>query len=155
MIKPAGILVMAVLWGLNFQLNAQEITMGSLLEEMTNRESLARYPDWDWEEDAQMVWRGAEPGDVMIMRFQSPKAIPNVDLELQLTQSKNYGIVKLSVNGEREITVDGYAPEIQVQTTEIAGVEIHEGWNTVRVQIKGKNPKATGNVFGLDYLKVK
>ena len=113
------------------------------------------YANWHWEEDAHMVWRGAEMGDVMTMRFHSPKDIKRADLELQLTQSRNYGIVDISVNGDEAITFDGYAPEIKVETLEIEGVDIQEGWNSVRVQIKGKNPQATGYLFGLDYLKVK
>lgn len=113
------------------------------------------YANWEWEEDAHMLWRGADENDVMIMKFQSPKAITHADLEVQLTQSKNYGIVHLSVNGDEEVTFDGYAPEIKVETLEIGGVDIQEGWNTVQVQIKGKNPKSNGYLFGLDYLKVK
>jgi len=46
------------------------------------------FADWDWEEDAQMAWRGAQPGDQLTLRFKSPKAIPDANLELQLTQSK-------------------------------------------------------------------
>jgi len=114
-----------------------------------------RYANWDWEEDAQMVWRGTEVGDVLEMRFKSPKSISNADLELQLTQSENYGMVTLSVNNSQEVTFDGYAPEIKVETLQMDDVQIKEGWNTVQVRIKGKNPKATNYVFGLDYLKVK
>jgi phosphatidate phosphatase PAH1 len=89
------------------------------------------------------------------MRFRSPKTIHVADLELQLTQSKNYGIVTLSVNESEEITFDGYAPEIKVETLYMNDVDIKEGWNTIKVQVKGKNPQATNYVFGLDYLKVK
>jgi len=113
------------------------------------------FADWDWEEDNHMVWRQAAVGDVLVLRFKSPKAIANADLELQLTQSGNYGMVALSVNGSEAVTFDGYAPEISVETLDMEGVDIVEGWNTVKVRIKGKNPKATNYVFGLDYLKVK
>jgi hypothetical protein len=113
------------------------------------------YANWDWEEDAHMVWRHAKKGDVLALRFKSDEAIKDANLELQLTQSENYGIVTLSVNGSEEITFDGYAPEIRVETLKMTGVEIHEGWNTMQVQIKGKNPNATNMVFGLDYLKIK
>ncbi len=115
------------------------------------------YADWDWEEDTHMVWRRSKVGDVLILRFQSPKAISNADLELQLTQSENYGIMSLSINGSEEVTFDGYAPEIKVEKMEINNVDIKKGWNRVQVEIKGKNPKMTGDgyVFGLDYLKVK
>ena len=112
------------------------------------------FADWDWEEDAQMAWRGAQPGDQLTLRFKSPKAIPNANLELQLTQSKNYGNVSLSVNGSEAASFDGYAAEIKVQKLDMQGIDINKGWNTLEVQIKGKNPKATNYVFGLDYLKV-
>lgn len=112
------------------------------------------YPNWDWEEDAHMVWRNTAINDVLILRFKSPKSVSDADLELQLTQSGNYGIVSLSVNDSEEITFDGYAPEIKVEILEMNGVDIKEGWNTVKVQIKGKNEQATNYVFGLDYLKM-
>ncbi|HBH24986.1 MAG TPA: DUF2961 domain-containing protein [Cytophagales bacterium] len=113
------------------------------------------YANWDWEEDAQMVWRQAEIGDVLVLRFKSPKAISDANLELQLTQSGNYGIVTLSVNGSDEVTFDGYAPKIKVEKLEMKKIDIQKGWNTIRVQIKGKNTESSNNVFGLDYLKVK
>jgi hypothetical protein len=102
-----------------------------------------------------MVWRNAEPGDVLLLRFRSPKPIMAANLELQLTQSDNYGKVSLSVNGSEELTFDGFAPEIKVRTLKMKGVEINKGWNTLRVQVQGNNPESTAHVFGIDYLKVK
>ncbi len=113
------------------------------------------YANWDWEEDAHMVWRHAKIGDVLVLRFKSPTSLSNANLELQLTQSGNYGIVTLSVNGSEEMTFDGYAPKIKVETLDMKHIDIKEGWNTVKIRIKGKNEKATNYVFGLDYLKVK
>ncbi|NBC06476.1 MAG: DUF2961 domain-containing protein [Bacteroidetes bacterium] len=113
------------------------------------------FADWKWEEDAQVAWWGASVGDVVIMRFRSPKAIEDARLELQLTKSGNYAIVSLAVNGSEEVTFDGYAPEITVDTLDMEGVDIQEGWNTVRVRVTGKNPKSKNLVFGLDYLKVR
>ncbi len=113
------------------------------------------YADWKWEEDAQVAWWSASVGDVVIMRFHSPTAMEDARLELQLTKSGNYAIVALSVNGSEETTFDGYAPEITVETLNMEGVDIKAGWNTVKVQVTGKNPKSKNLVFGLDYLKVK
>ena len=113
------------------------------------------YANWDWEEDAHMVWRHMEIGDVLILKFKSPKTINDAKLELQLTQSENYGIVSLSINNTEKVTFDGYAPEIKVEKLNIDNVNIKEGWNTLRVEVEGKNPKASNYVFGIDYLKVK
>ena len=129
------------------KMEAQRIDGGELLPRS--------YANWDWEEDAHMVWRHAETGDILVLKFKSPKTTENADLELQLTQSKNYGRVTLSVNGSEEISFDGYAPEIKVETLHMDDIDINEGWNSLKVQLKGKNPKASGYVFGLDYLKVK
>lgn len=113
------------------------------------------YANWDWEEDAHMVWRHTGVNDVLILGFKSQEKIPGADLELQLTQSNNYGIVTLSVNETEAVTFDGYAPAIKVEKLHIKGVDIKEGWNTVRVTVKGKNPNSTNYVFGIDYLKVR
>ncbi len=119
-------------------------------------EALPRsYANWDWEEDAQLVWRGPETGDILVLRFRSPRAVADAELELQLTQAKNYGTVTLSVNNSKKVTFNGYAPEIKVETLTVGGVDIAAGWNTVEVQIQGKDPQATAYFFGLDYLKVK
>ena len=113
------------------------------------------YADWDWEEDTHMVWRHAEPGDVLILRFRSPEPASDASLVLQLTQSGNYGKATLSVNGSEEVTFDGFAPEIRVETIGMEGIDIKKGWNTLKVRIQGKNPEATAHLFGIDYLKVK
>jgi hypothetical protein len=113
------------------------------------------YPDWEWDEDAQMVWMNPEVNDVMILKFRSSKAMKSVELELQLTMSGNYGVAALSVNESTEVVFDAYAPKITVRLLELQEVDIREGWNTVKIQIKENNPKSTGNFFGLDYLKVK
>ena len=113
------------------------------------------YANWDWEEDAHMVWWNAEVGDVVVMRFKSPHSITKANLELQLTQSENYGIVTISVNDSKEVTFDGYAAEIKVEQLAMKGIQIKKGWNRIKVEVQGKNPEATDHVFGLDYLKIK
>ena len=112
------------------------------------------FADWKWDEDTHMVWRGAEPGDVMVLRFKSPEAIPSAELELQLTRSGNYGNVTISINGSEEFAFNGYEPEINVKTVEMSGIDIREGWNLFEVQITGKDPESRSYFFGLDYLKV-
>lgn len=113
------------------------------------------YANWDWEEDAHLVWRHTGIGDVLTLGFRSSEAMPAANLELQLTQSENYGIVAISVNDAEEIIFDAYAPKIRVEKLEIDDVDIKEGWNTITVRVTGKNPEATNYVFGIDYLKVK
>jgi hypothetical protein len=114
-----------------------------------------RYADWKWEEDTHMLWRDADPGDIAVIRFQSPEAIPDVDLELQLTRSGNYGNVTISINDSEELSFDGYKPQIDIETVEMTDIDIREGWNSIEIEITGKDPQSTGYFFGLDYLKVK
>lgn len=113
------------------------------------------YANRDWEEDAHMVWWSAEDGDVIAMQFKSPQCVTNANLELQLTQSANYGIVTLSVNRSKEVTFDRYAPEIKEEQLTMEDVSLKKGWNRIKVEVQGKNPEATDHVFGLDCLKVK
>ncbi len=42
--SPVQLIVFILLFSCTFQLQAQEVTLGTLLEEMTTRESLAQYP---------------------------------------------------------------------------------------------------------------
>ena len=144
--------------GLGDPMMVNNLIQGENMEAIRVDGGIARprqWPDWEWDEDAQMVWMNPEVNDVMILKFRSSKEIKNVDLELQLTMSGNYGVAALSVNESKEVIFDAYAPEITVGLLEIQEVDINEGSNTVRIQIKENNPKSTGNFFGLDYLKVK
>ncbi|HHP7240657.1 MAG TPA: glycoside hydrolase family 172 protein [Cyclobacteriaceae bacterium] len=113
------------------------------------------HANWDWEEDTHMVWWDAQVGDVALLRFSSTQAISGANVELQLTQSKNYGKVDLSINDSQNIVFDGYAPKIRVTQLNIKGIDINNGWNTLKVEVTGKNDKATNHVFGIDYLKIK
>lgn len=113
-----------------------------------------QWPNWEWDENAQKVWRNASVNDILIMRFKSPKALNRADVELQLTKARNYGIVDLSINDSKPATFDGFTPEITVETIEMKGVDIKKGWNSIKVRITGKHPESKGYFFGLDYLKV-
>jgi len=95
MIKPSRSILLILFGVLSLQLTAQEITMGALLREMTDRESLAKFPEI------------------------------------------NYSTKQFSSYDRR------------------AEVKGGDHWYANKVRIKGKNPKATNYVFGLDYLKVK
>lgn len=109
-----------------------------------------------WDGDAHLWWRRAKEGDVLYLQFISEKAYPGSDLELQLTQAKDYGIVGISLNEGPQITFDGYAPEVSVEKTQMENADIRKGINTLKVVVKGKNDKALeGNMFGIDYIRVK
>ena len=43
MVKTTRIILLILFYGLSCPLNAKKVTLGSLLEEMTERESLAKY----------------------------------------------------------------------------------------------------------------
>jgi hypothetical protein len=109
-----------------------------------------------WQDDAHLWWRRANHGDVLYLQFKSDKDYTGRDIELQLTQARDYGIVEISLNDGSAITFDGYAPQVLVKKTEMKNANISKGVNTLKINLIGKNEKAlTGHMFGIDYLKVK
>ena len=76
-------------------------------------------------------------------------------VEVVLTKAKDYGIVKLTLNGEIvEGAVDLYDPEVVTTGTLVLGeFELERGKHHLGVEIVGANPGALKSyMFGLDYM---
>lgn len=121
---------------------------------------IAEPQDLSWTEgfsmEGHLWWRDARPGDVLRIEFASEMEGKRT-LILAMTKAKDYGIVKLSVNG---VVIDEkrdlYDPNV-VPTGEIAyEADLKKGANELKVEIVGTNPKANpkNHMFGLDYVRV-
>lgn len=107
-----------------------------------------------WSGDTQLWWRDAAPGDKLVLKFPVEKG-GRQKLSADLTKARDYGIVKLSVNGQPAQTIDLYADVLGHSLVDLGEFDLHKGLNELTVEIVGSNPNALPQrMFGLDYLKV-
>ena len=109
-----------------------------------------------WSNDAHLWWIQAKPGDKLDLALPVERA-GKYKLTLQMTKARDYGIVQLSLDGQKlGAPFDLYNPDV-VPTGPVAlGVhELTAGEHKLTVEITGANEKAEkAYMFGLDYVKL-
>ena len=65
-------------------------------------------------------------------------------LDLNLSQANDYGIVELLINGRKIIDLDGYSSALNFDVAKSVYAVLHQGRNTIRVQVNGKNSASSG-----------
>ncbi len=100
-----------------------------------------------------LVWHDARPGDKLTVHFVAPAA-GKYSVELNLCQSPDYGMYRLSINGlPAGEPIDGYASKLYWLHPKLGVFDLKEGHNTLVVEAFEPNPAAQpGNKFGLDYV---
>ncbi|OXU14689.1 glycoside hydrolase family 172 protein [Sedimentisphaera salicampi] len=112
-------------------------------------------PQFGWSEDAQVWWQNGEPGQKLVLKFESSKS-GEFKVYANLTKARDYGIVNICLNGElMKENIDLFNPKVKARETLLGKAEIRKGENEIEVQIKGANQKAVKrHMFGLDYIKL-
>ncbi len=109
-----------------------------------------------WSNDTHLWWTGAKPGDKLELAIPVEKA-GRYKLSLQLTKAQDYGIVQLSLDGQKlNDPVDLFNRGV-IPTGPLAfGIrELAAGQHKLGVEILGANPAAVkAYMFGLDYIKL-
>ena len=109
-----------------------------------------------WSNDAQLWWTQAKPGDRLELALPVAKA-GTYKLSAQLTKARDYGIVQISLDGEKlGGPVDLYNPEV-IRTGELAlGLfDLGAGDHKLAFEITGANPGADKSyMVGLDYVRL-
>ncbi len=110
---------------------------------------------WQWSGDQQLWWIDAKPGDRLVLEFPSESAGTHRVIA-DLTKAKDYGIVRLSINGRPvENSIDRYATEVSHEPVELGRFPLNRGANRLEIEIVGANEQAIKrHMFGLDYLKL-
>lgn len=109
-----------------------------------------------WSGDRQLFWRDAKPGDKLTLHL--PPHEGKATLELVLTCARDYGIVKLAIDGKPlGEPVDLYnADVITSGVLRFQDLELKAGPHQLEVEISGANAKAAkAYMFGLDYVRLK
>jgi hypothetical protein len=110
-----------------------------------------------WSKGVHLWWRQAKPGDLLRLEFPSNVA-GRRRLVLAMTRAPDYGIFRLSVNGEVvSENLDLFFEKGVIHSGEIAwDVDLRKGPNELKVEVTGSNPSAKPAhfMFGLDYLRI-
>jgi len=112
--------------------------------------------DGQWSGDEQLWWTGAKPGDRLVLQVPVGQA-GTYELKLRLTKAPDYGIVQLSLNGNKlGEPIDLYNASVRAGGELTLGThELGPGRHDLTVEIVGANEKAAKRyMFGLDYMKL-
>ena len=110
---------------------------------------------WGFSGEKQLWWRDGKVGDALTLRFDVPQA-GRYQLAAGLTKARDYGVVRLALNGQPLGRFDGYRPDgVSVAALELGAIDLPAGEQTLVVEVVGADPAAApGRMFGLDYLKL-
>ena len=110
--------------------------------------------DRDWGGNAQLFWPAQAPGEKLELAFEVPEE-HDYRLMAHLTLGLAYGIVQAAVDGkETGKAFDGYGATIVPGGTGFDAIHLAKGLHTISFRVTGKDAKATGYAFGIDYLKI-
>ncbi len=104
-------------------------------------------------EAEHLVWRGAQPGDRMTVKFTAPEEA-RYSVELNLCMNPDYGRFKIFLNGAPvpEI-IDCYSPRLFWLHPKLGVFSLKKGENVLTVEAESPHPAALlGSLFGLDYI---
>ncbi len=110
-------------------------------------------PQYNWSDNRQLWWRHAREKDTLVVEFPVEQA-GDYDVTLGITKARDYGIVRIAVNGETKIdSLDGYNTSVIAADVELPACRLKQGTNRLEVTILGSNPEAVkSHMFGLDYI---
>ncbi len=122
-----------------------------------HEQDLLGFGEGKWSNDAQLWWVDAGVGDTLELAVPVPND-GKYAITANFTKARDYGIVKLSLDGEplMDGPVDFYNPEVVATGPVSLGThQLSAGDHRLKVEIVGANPAAVkSHMFGLDYIKL-
>ncbi|QEH38882.1 hypothetical protein OJF2_74920 [Aquisphaera giovannonii] len=109
-----------------------------------------------WSGDSQLIWPVRQQDATIELELPVAKA-GTYDLAAAFTKAGDYGTFGLSLDGKPLQTVDLYEPAPRVVHTgpiALGTVQLDAGNHALGVRVTGKNPRSTGFLFGLDWVKL-
>jgi hypothetical protein len=109
-----------------------------------------------WSGDAHLWWIESQPGDKLELALPVPQA-GRFGLKAQFTRARDYGILQLSLDGQKlGGPMDFYNPDvIPTGELDLGTHELSAGEHKLAIEVIGANDRAVkAYMFGLDYLKL-
>jgi len=115
----------------------------------SHAQSMAEFAG-EWSGDAQLLWRGAHPGDHLTLFVTAPET-REYELIGHFTQSQDYGDVKILLQGRELALVHGYHEGLRpAPPTSLGRVQLQRGENALLLEIAGRDPRSTDYAVGID-----
>ncbi len=104
-----------------------------------------------WNAGNHLLFKNTQVGDVVEVRIPASSPVAE-KLTLHATKSKDFGIVRFSVNGKPVgADADLFACKpVASGPIELGAFDPVDGAYVLRVEVVGQNPKSKGTLFGLD-----
>ena len=133
--------------------NALEGETLSVAERTGGVTEIQNLPQHGWSNNRQLWWRNADEQDRLVVDFAVEEA-GDYAVTLGATKARDYGVVRIAVNGETKIdSLDFYNPSVVAVDVKLPACRLIAGKNTLEVTILGANPAAVkSHMFGLDYI---
>jgi hypothetical protein len=133
--------------------NALEGETLKVVEYTGGTTEIQNLPQYRWSDNRQLWWRQADEQDRLVVEFSVEEA-GDYEVTLGTTKARDYGIVRLAVNGDTKIeSLDLYNPSVVAVAIKLPTCRLRQGKNTLEVTILGANPEAVkSHMFGLDYI---
>jgi len=113
--------------------------------------------DGNWSGDSQLWWLPREAGAHLTLTINAPET-KNYDLIGYFTRAKDYGNIRLSINGGAPLptTMSGYSPEVTASgPVDFGQVALNAGPNKIDIEVFGKDSRSTSYLVGIDGFMLK
>jgi putative membrane-bound dehydrogenase-like protein len=117
-------------------------------------QEMGEFPRGRWQNNDQLWWTGARPGDKLRLLIPILKA-GTYQVSAVLTKARDYGIVQLSLDGKKTgQPIDCYNSEVvSTKPIPLGTHRLAAGKHELTVEIVGANPQAVkAYMFGIDCL---
>jgi hypothetical protein len=119
-------------------------------------QDMANFKQDRWSGGKQLFWNGAKPGETLELEFDIAKK-GRYDLSAAMTMAGDYGVVELSLDGEKltdsPLDLYNYPDVVTTGVVELGERDLDAGKHKLTVKITGANLAAKKTyMFGLDYL---
>lgn len=118
-------------------------------------QAMGGFPLGVWSGNAQVFWRGAKTGDVL--KFEVPaKAAGKLRVRAVFSRAPDYGTIKVRMAG-RDMdlgNIDLFGSKVtNTEALTLGAIELKEpGAVIFEIELTGKNPAASDNKIGFDFL---
>lgn len=110
----------------------------------------------EWSGGQQLWWRPATAGEALAFDVVAPRT-GEYEIVAYLTRAPDYGAVRFSLGGERELKqVDLYAAQVEpTGPVSLGRAKLLVGLNRVAIEVVGKNERSTGFLVGIDAIALR
>jgi hypothetical protein len=137
-------------------LEAEKLDIAKITGGKISVQPMGSFPKDRWSGGKQLFWNGAKPGDRLELTFEVP-AKGTYALSAAFTMARDYGTVRLHLDDSplgAPIDLYNFPDVITTGALALGARTLDAGGHRLTLELIGANPAASGDMVGLDYLRV-